>query len=396
MKVCLVAPYPPYKSGVADYTNWLVQALSSHADIHVITHQVDGAPSDEHADGVHVHRIWNPGSIFAPIRVVREIRRICPDIVHLQFGAYGKEYGGVIGEPMLVLVLLLKMMRMPCIITLHSLWTREELRKRGRERSGRTSGGLVAELSFGLLIKNLIRPVDLMLLSVLDDSTMSKFASEYELDIKRLAPTYHGVYKWDGREKLDARRSLGLPEDAFIYLCFGFIYEDKGIEDAISALASLQSGYLAIVGPPLEDRGAAYVEKLRGQIESKGPQGRVRLSAEFVPESVARDYFDACDVVLLPYRRVVGTSGVIHRAIAHARPVIAYDTGWHRLENECVSYAQHPETASLAQTMDALGKDPERRARMGMAARELAKARTWSKIAKDTYDLYLRLNKGGE
>ena len=53
---------------------------------------------------IDVRRIWNRRSIFYPFTIFKEIIKIKPDIVHTQFGPYGLEFGGFIGDYFLILL----------------------------------------------------------------------------------------------------------------------------------------------------------------------------------------------------------------------------------------------------------------------------------------------------
>src|SRR6266540_6055926 len=116
--VCMVTPFPPWRSGVAEYARCLAVELAKELRVTVVTHAVLGAPLEESLDGVRILRVWKPERRLAPVSLFRTIRRLHPDVVHLQFGLYGREFGGKIGEPILVLLLLLRLARIPTVVTL--------------------------------------------------------------------------------------------------------------------------------------------------------------------------------------------------------------------------------------------------------------------------------------
>ena len=128
-------------------------------------------------------------------------------------------------------------------------------------------------------------------------------------------------------DRLSARRTLGIPEDATVFLSIGFIQPHKGFDRAIRAFHGLGSrgARLYVVGSLRLDEGeyAAHLAELR-RLAAESP------GVEVVPGYVSDELFDrwivASDVVVLPYRHI-WSSGVAERAEIYDRPVIATDVG---------------------------------------------------------------------
>jgi glycosyltransferase involved in cell wall biosynthesis len=127
--------------------------------------------------------------------------------------------------------------------------------------------------------------------------------------------------------RAQARRELGLDEDAFCFLCIGFLQEHKGFDRAIKALDGIPGDHvrLDIVGsvrvPAPEIQG--YVEELR-ELARRRP--RVTLHEAFVSDELFDRWLAASDVVVLPYR-LIWSSGVLARAALFAKPVIVSAVG---------------------------------------------------------------------
>ena len=120
-----------------------------------------------------------------------------------------------------------------------------------------------------------------------------------------------------------ARLQLELTPDRFVFLFFGGVRPNKNIETLIQAFGQIEGSLysLVIAGNPGND--AEYASKLRNLAE--GDQ-RISLQLQFIPDDQIQIYFIACDVVVLPFARVL-TSGSAILAMSYARPVIAPRAG---------------------------------------------------------------------
>lgn len=401
LKLALVTPYPPWRSGVADYARDFAVALAASVDVTVLTYPVLALPREETAENVRILRIWDPRRRFEVLRLFRTMRVLRADIVHIQFGLYGREFGGLVGEPMLLLLALLRLARIPAVVTLHSLWPRGEVRNRIRERTHNRFAAFVGEKFVAGVFRWLARLSVRLLISVAspESSALSAFAAEYGIRAESLSPAVFGVRPAEPMTREAARKGLGLPLDRPLFLVFGFLYEDKGVDVAIQALeqaaGSLNYAQLEIVGPPLEGRGTDYLEFLRRQIARLPDRVVVHIRPEHVPEEEASAYFAAADAVLAPYRRSVGTSAVVNRSLASGRAVIASAPVLQNYIGGGVVEVPPDDPNRLATAMIALIRDPNLRSRLEADAANTAAARPWPLVVADTLKLYRQVSGGG-
>ncbi|MFW9850624.1 MAG: hypothetical protein ACFFF4_15945, partial [Candidatus Thorarchaeota archaeon] len=126
----MISPLPPEKPGESTYTANLIQEITKRNNIRI--EAIAGLHADNRLDNeqVSTHAIWNGRSLSYPFTLLSKIRRLRPHIVHVQFGPHGKVYGGVFGEPMLLLLLLLRISGITTTMTLHSTWMPAQVRKR--------------------------------------------------------------------------------------------------------------------------------------------------------------------------------------------------------------------------------------------------------------------------
>ena len=127
----------------------------------------------------------------------------------------------------------------------------------------------------------------------------------------------------------DTRRRLGVAADRKLFLLFGDIRPRKGLWKLFAALSELTAKECAkvaigIVGhaePAIEDRIAAETAALSGK-----PISVIRRTG-YVSDAERDAWFDVADVILAPYLRHTGSSGVLMLAAARRKPIISQDFG---------------------------------------------------------------------
>ncbi len=118
----------------------------------------------------------------------------------------------------------------------------------------------------------------------------------------------------------DARAALGIPENKKVILFFGNLRPYKGIEFLIDAFnrADRKDTMLVIAGKNMD---AAYVSKLRS-----GLPANCILTDSFIPEKKAQIYFNAADIVVLPFTSIENSGSAI-LAMGFGKVVVAPATG---------------------------------------------------------------------
>jgi beta-1,4-mannosyltransferase len=120
------------------------------------------------------------------------------------------------------------------------------------------------------------------------------------------------------RPRKEARESLDICQNSFVFLMFGKLRAYKGIEAALSALRGIESQNvrLLIAGAPDPNYDLSQLIKLARTDE------RVILNPHQVPRSSVGDFFQSADVSLHCYTNVL-TSGAVYLAQGMGKPVIA-------------------------------------------------------------------------
>lgn len=128
---------------------------------------------------------------------------------------------------------------------------------------------------------------------------------------------YCDVYG-DARPRLEARRSLGLADDAFVFLTFGLVRAYKGVERLIDTFVrefSDTPAVLVVAGDP-------HTPDMRSRLRAAaGEHGNVLAMLGHVPAEDVPTVFGASDVVVLPFEESF-VSGSAILACSMGRPVI--------------------------------------------------------------------------
>lgn len=125
-----------------------------------------------------------------------------------------------------------------------------------------------------------------------------------------------------------ARQRLGLPAEGVLFGCAGGLDSRKGIDHLLHATAAAASqlgdARLVLIGrvaPPIR-------ALLDGPLAELQRSGRLLLEDRYVSEAELDCVFSALDLVVTPYPRHVGSSGIVVRAAAAGRPLLGSDYGW--------------------------------------------------------------------
>jgi glycosyltransferase involved in cell wall biosynthesis len=157
-----------------------------------------------------------------------------------------------------------------------------------------------------------------------------EFAAAYRVPENRVVVTDHGsdFQRYTRLRKSEARASLGLSEDEFVFLNIGFIQPHKGFDRSIRALARMRAGpsvRLDVVGS-VRVPEPAFLDHLEQLKSMSAATPGANLHEGFVTDELFDRWIVASDTVVLPYRSI-WSSGVLERALLYERPVITTDVG---------------------------------------------------------------------
>ena len=183
----------------------------------------------------------------------------------------------------------------------------------------------------------------------------------------------------------EARHSLGLKEDALVYLFLGQIRKYKGIDELLRAFSSLDApnSVLLLAGEPWTP---ATKDSLHRMAER---DDRICLKLDFVPPDEIQTYMNASDIVVFPYHRAC-TSGAAILAMSFAKPCVAtnVDAFPDLLDSRGAFFCQPNDDVSLAKALAAAAAAREQLPRMGLHNYNLVKQWGWADMARELAQHY--------
>jgi beta-1,4-mannosyltransferase len=223
-----------------------------------------------------------------------------------------------------------------------------------------------------------------------DKWTADQARSELETGRREIVVVPHGSYLGaypKGRSRTEARSELGLPQDTFVFLCFGELRGYKEIEFLLAAFSS---------APALDARlivaGNAKIPRVGSAVRAASANdSRILSMLGFVPEEGVTELFHACDAAVLP-RGDGGTSGSLVLALSMGLPVVAADVPTVReltRGGEAGWLFRPHDLSSLRTALELAVSDPSAARVRGRSALAIAKELDWPEIARE-FALLLR------
>lgn len=130
---------------------------------------------------------------------------------------------------------------------------------------------------------------------------------------------FNGLYE-NKISKKEARKKLDLSENNKVILCFGSIRENRGYEYLLEAAKNMKDTIVIVAGR------AEHKTVHKKLVDYEKKMLNLRLFVKWIPDKELQWYFNACDIVVLPYTHIT-TSGVVPTAYAFSRPVVTTTIG---------------------------------------------------------------------
>ena len=194
---------------------------------------------------------------------------------------------------------------------------------------------------------------------------------------------YVGLFAPPRSTRAEIRRSLGIPEDAFVFLAFGQVRPYKRLTDLAGAFADVGGDdvRLLIVGKPVV---AEEADRLR---HAATDDPRIVLELSEVPDDEVAGLHLCCDAAVLAYRDVF-SSGALLLALSFGLPVVAPDVGTAaELARDGAGVLFGAE--GLTDALDRMRAGDH--AAQAQAATAVARQYGWDRVAAETMALYRRV-----
>ncbi len=364
MRICLVATFPPSGRQLNEYAFHIARELRNCPDIelYILADQLRAYEfaTDQHGNpiradqqpelpGFNVIRCWEFGSVSTPLRLLRTIQKLKPDVVwyNLVFSSFATPENPIAAFAGLSAPALTRAAGFYTHITLHHIIEHVDFAAAGirRERLFRIGTELATR---ALLRANSVS----VLLPHYHRTLLTKYRAQNVL------LGTHGTFATIPNPPDFSRR--GNPGQRILAIGHWGTY--KRLETLMKAfplvLAKAPHARLVIAGANHHTR-AGYWESVRAAQPS-------HLPIEFrgyVPEEEIPDLYRTASVVVMPYDSATGSSGPAHQACEYGVPIVCADIPDFREmaaeEDMAILFHKVGDAQDLAQQLSSILQSPQ-------------------------------------
>ena len=156
----------------------------------------------------------------------------------------------------------------------------------------------------------------------------NKLHNNFNINRSRIDVIPHGDFNiyLPSNKNNNPRKEFGLDNNDNVLLFFGSIRKNKGLDlllNTFSEISKSQNIKLIIAGFPTSEALRNHYHQKINQIKNND---HIIFHDFYVPFSKVPVYFEAADIVVLPYQDI-DHSGVIHLAFSFSKPVITTNVG---------------------------------------------------------------------
>lgn len=395
----LTNEFPPHIYGGAGvHVEYLTRELAKLMDVEVRCfgdQEITGANPEVHGAGLDTTGWTSPAplkSVFGALQRCLDFntRHVDAQVVHLH--TWYSHFGGILAK---------LNYGVPMVLTVHSL---EPLRPWKREQLG---GGYDFTV---WLEKTAIEMADAII--AVSEETKADVLRLFKVDPHKIHVIHNGIDpdEYHRVEAPDVLRKHGVDPDVPYVLFVGRTTRQKGIIHFVRAIESMDPGYQVVLcaGAPDTPEIAAEMKAAVEAAQAKRPGIHWIQSMLPVQEKIAMyshaDVF-CCPSIYEPFgiinlEAMACETAVVASAVGGIKEVVVHgETGLLvPLDQQTESPFEALDPAGfardLAEGVNALMADPEKRRRMGLAGRQRAVDRfSWTSIARRTKALYETLVK---
>ncbi|MBI2023653.1 glycosyltransferase [Candidatus Giovannonibacteria bacterium] len=328
----VISPYPKKgeiystgASGIASYTKNVISHIARNV---VVLADYEDMPETYEENNSLVLRCFKKNtltmwlSLFKTILMFTKTKQV---LIQFDFALYGSFLTSALIMP---LVLLLKLFGYNTSVVLHTV-VLDIFKLKGHVG---LPDGLKGNI-IGTVYNTIFHTFYTMLgffadrIVVLEEPLKQKLAAK--IPEKKIIVIPHGVdTEIVTVDKAKARRVLGMHQDEYVVLFFGFVNWFKGADFFAQTFAKqnklLGKNVRAVIagGASATLQSKAYYKKYFTKVEKTVNESKNTIMTGYVPQENMSLYFSAADIVVFPYRHFMNASGVMSLAFSHNKPFI--------------------------------------------------------------------------
>ena len=391
MKICLVTTFPPSARQLNEYAFYIARELQHNPDIS-LTILADELTEYEFATdengkslngsqpkelpGFDVTRCWKFNSLATPVRLLRAIHQLKPDVVwfNLVFSSFGSPEYPLAAFAGLSTPALTKALGYYTHITLHHIMEHVDFSNAGVRLI--EVFRLASEVATKTLLKaNWVS----VLLSGYRRTLVGKYSAQNVL------LSTHGTFAPSPSPPDFTQR--GNPDHRILAIGHWGTYKrlDTLMIAFPAVLKKVPNAKLIVAGANHHTK-PRYWESVR---ESLSPGSGVEFRG-YVPEEAIADLFRTSSIVVMPYDSATGSSGPAHQACEYGVPIVCADIADFRNmatdEDMAINFYKVGDPVDLADKLVEVLQSPERQLRMAEHNFRAALQMTMSNVVRN----YLR------
>lgn len=367
--------YPPRECGIATFTKDVVDSYNKAFGVSSQVVAIDEPGGEMRRYGPEVIARLAEQDRYGYGSVANAINRHPADLVNVQH-----EYGLFGGERGEWLIGLMRALRKPVVVTLHTVLPKpDEAMLRVTRELCAASTRVVA----------------------LSDTGRTLLEEVYGIEPSLLRVIHHGVPDVAFQSTDAAKASFGIGQRAVIST-FGLISRGKGLEYAIDAMREVvkrhpEALYLILGAThPVVRRheGESYRESLQAKVREYGLQYNVQLLDKYLQFDELVGYLSAIDIYLTPYLNpdqiVSGTlayavgcgKAIVSTPYLYAQELLAHNRGFLCEFRDC---------ASIVRQLNLLLDHPDLRRATERRAYRFGRQMTWPHVAAQYGNLFAQI-----
>ncbi len=374
--VGLVSCYPPSTGPLSEYSYHLANEYARDPRISKVTVMCDGVrhETEKPKDKIDTDGCWNLNDPLAVFMLVKRSLETRPNIIHFNILFRQFSSNRLVNFLGLTGPAILRLLRIPVVVTLHSMAEGLDVEEVGY------SDSFINRLGYTIATRLLLR-ADAV--TVPHEHFAKILTRKYQASNVLLVP--HGVFFRPVEKPRFSGKRL---------LLFGKIgpYKNPGLAiQAFNRVFLKDNEVELLIAGPAHPFHQGFLDST---IKSKDLMG-VKFTG-YVAEDKLEDLFASCAAVLLPYTTPTWSSGTFTLASAFGRPVIASDVpDFRELASEGAGIALFPngDREALAKNIEEIVNNPAMQQRLGEANLEWARAHSFGDVAHTLVDLLYSIAK---
>lgn len=313
-RIAFVTAYPPSKTTLNEYGYHFARVLAVKPEVIDVVALVEDEEHDYvEQEGVTIQPTWKFNSPLNPLKILRALRRIKPDIViyNIHFTSFGT--GKVAAASGLMIPWMGKLMGFPAVTLIHNIMETTDLAS-----AGYGAGGIMEKLirGIGTVLTKFVLKSDVVAVTL--PRYVEVLRTKYGADNVVLAP--HGAFETNARPPQPD--SVDGPQQVLTFGKFGTYKVVHNLIEAFQKIQPDRPDLELVVAGGNSPNAPGYVESMK---EKYGENG-IRYWGYVEEEDIPQMFLDAT-LVVFDYTGTTGSSGVLHQTGDYGRPAVMPNIG---------------------------------------------------------------------